>query len=80
MVMSGDPIMTPNAYAVTAHVASGIDALKSFAYSSMMPFVPNSPEPMAKVPSARANSVRPLPGRAAAVGVWVVSAAVHCAA
>jgi hypothetical protein len=56
--IAGEPIMTPTAYAVIAWVATGIVTPRSAANSWMMPLLPNSPVPIAKVPSASANSVR----------------------
>lgn len=54
--IAGEPSITPTAYAVIAWVATGIDTDRSAAKSWMMPLLPNSPVPIAKVPSASANS------------------------
>ncbi|WP_203923955.1 hypothetical protein [Rugosimonospora africana] len=56
-VMAGEPTITPTAYAVIAYAATGIDTSRSDANSWMMPLLPNSPVPIAKVPSANANRV-----------------------
>jgi hypothetical protein len=56
-VIAGEPMMTPAAYAVIAYVATGRGTSRSDAVSWMNQLLPNSPVPIAKVPSATAKRV-----------------------